>query len=121
MDYMAVREWDQLEGDAKKEKLSAGAAIRSGLESHHQYDVHKWLQFEDAQEKEKMTESGEDDWDNDLDNDLDIDLDIDLDTDLDVDLDSDLDVPLGNALEESGLLQTDQHLWQEDNEVLEEI
>ena len=52
---MAVREWDQLEGDAKKEKLSVGAAIRSGLESRHQYDDHemnymdvrKWLQFDE--------------------------------------------------------------------------
>ena len=60
-----------------------------------------------------MTESGEDDWDNDLDNNLDIDL--------DVDLDNDLDVELGNALEESGLLQTDQYLWQGDNKVLVEV
>lgn len=39
---MAVRERDRLEGDAKeKEKLSAGVAIHSGLESHHQYDDHE--------------------------------------------------------------------------------
>ena len=56
MDYKVGREWDQLEGDAKeKEKSSAGAAIGSGLESHHQYDDHemnymdtrKWLQLEE--------------------------------------------------------------------------
>jgi len=80
MEYMAVRERDQLEGDAKeKEKLSSCRVI--GLESHHQYDDHevdymdvrKRLQFEeDAQEKEKMTESSEYDLDDDLDDDLDI-------------------------------------------------
>ena len=56
-------EWDQLGGDAKeKEKLSAGAAIHSGLESqYNDYEKnYMWLQLEDAQEKEKMTESGED-------------------------------------------------------------
>ena len=65
-----------------------------------------------------MTESGGDDWDNDLDNNLDNDSVVDLDI---VDLENELDVELGNALEESGLLQMDQHLWQGDNEVLVEI
>ena len=37
MDYRAVREWNQVEKDAKeKDKLSAGATvIRSGLEMNH--------------------------------------------------------------------------------------
>ena len=71
MDHMAVRDSDRLERDAKKEKLSAGAVVdRSGLESHHEtnMDVGKRFQLEgDVQEMEKMTESGEDDWDNDWD------------------------------------------------------
>jgi hypothetical protein len=115
---MAVHEWDQLEGDAKeREKLSADAESRSGFESHHQYDDHEMEYMdvrkfeEDAQEKEKMTESDEDDWDNDLEIDLDIDLGIDLEIDLEIDLDSDLGVELDNVSEESGLLQMDQHLW----------
>ena len=37
MDHMAVREWDQLEGDAKeKEKLSVGAG---DLENHHETNM----------------------------------------------------------------------------------
>jgi hypothetical protein len=85
-------------------------------------DVRKCLQLEeDAQEKEKKTESGEDDWDNDRGNDLGVGLDIGLDVGLDVDPDSNLVVDLGNALEASEPLQTDQHLWQGDNKALGEI
>lgn len=43
---------------------------RGSLESHHEMnmDMGKRLQLEgDVQEMEKMTESGEDDWDNDWD------------------------------------------------------
>ena len=126
MDHMAVRDCDQLMGDAKeKEKLSAGAVvIRSGSESRHEtnMDVRKCLQLEeDAQEKEKMTESGEYDWGNDWGNDLGVGLDIGSDVDLDIDPDSNLVVDLGIALEGSEPLQTDQHLWQGDNKVLVEI
>jgi hypothetical protein len=106
IDHMAVHDSNQLVGDAnEKEKLSVGVVvIRSDLGTHHEMnmDVRKWPQLEEDAQEENMTESDEDDWDNNLGADLDVDLDIDLD--------SNLVVELGNALEESGPLQTDQHL-----------
>ena len=106
MDHMAVRDSDQLEGDAnEKEKLSADVAvIRSDLGTHHEtsMDARKWPQLEEDAQEEKMSESDEDDWDNGLG--------VGLDVDFDIDPDNNLVVELGNALEESGPLQMDQHL-----------
>ena len=112
MDHIAVHDSDQQERDAnEKEKLSVGVAavVRSGLEIHHEtnMDVGKRFQLEeDAQETEKMNESGEDDWDNNRDNDLGVGLDIGLD----VDLEGNLVVELDSVLDQSGSFQTDQHL-----------
>ena len=116
MDHIAVHDSDQQERDAnEKEKLSVGVAavVRSGLEIHHEtnMDVGKRFQLEeDAQETEKMNESGEDDWDNNRDNDLGVGLDVGLDIGLDVDLEGNLVVELDSVLDQSGSFQTDQHL-----------